>query len=236
MSTDIDHRITPALHAENVKQIDGYDEDTAAVLAPTETAFSTAYEGIRAVWDARAVADKNPGWTEEQKLLQVDNFARKHLDKITRTFDTTRANLEKGIAHLEQELSQPVTTRAAHPVASEIRTYVRGLGTAKLHSFIQSAIDNGDHDTVTAVLGAPAYLSGLTPEFQQTYLRFYHERNNPAAAKRLKAMQGAKALIEERAGLVFKAMEAAVGGTSTKANKVREAQTAAEKALSFKDA
>lgn len=235
MADDIDTRITPALHPQNVKEVDGWDAETAPILAPTETAFSTAYEGIRAVHDARALADKNPAWTDEAKIIQVDAFARKHLDKITRTFDSTRANLEKSITHIEQELSQPVTSRAAAPIAAEIRSYVRGLDTAKLHSFIQNAMDNGDHETVTSLLGAPPYLSGLTPEFQRTYLRFYHERNQPHLAKRLKAMQGAKALIEKNAPLVFTAMEAAVGGSSAKANKLREANTAAERALAMKD-
>lgn len=237
MTTTINSRVTPALHAENVKQIEGYDDsDIAAVLAPTLNAFDEAYSGIGQVYEAREKAKTNPTWNEAQQIIATDDLAQKQFGRIAKIMDTTRANLEKGIAHLEQELSQPVTTRAAHPVASEIRTYVRGLGTTKLHSFIQSAIDNGDHDTVTAVLGAPAYLSGLTREFQQTYLRFYHERNNPATAKRLKAMQGAKALIEERAGLVFKELEKAVGAPPHKAKALREAKTAAEKAFVLKDA
>lgn len=233
---EIDTRVTPALHPDNVKEVEGYNDETAPVLAPTETAFSTAYEGIRAVYDARAAADKNPAWTEEAKIIQVDSFAKKHLDKITRTFDSTRTNLEKGIASIEAELSQPVEARASHPVASEIRAYAKSLGTAKLQSFLQTAIAQGDHVTVTAVLGAPAYLSGMDANMQKVLLRFYHEQNNPALTRRLKAMQGAKALIEQNAGKVFVELEKAVGGTSTKANKLREAQAAAEKALTMPSA
>jgi hypothetical protein len=79
------------------------------------------------------------------------------------------------------------------------------------------------------VLGAPAYLSGLTPEFKATYLRHYHTQNSPQMAKRLKVFQGAKALIEERAGLVHSQLEKAVGAPPHKARALREAKSAADR-------
>ncbi len=236
MSTSIDTRVTPALHPDNVKEIEGYGEDTAMVVGPTATAFSEAYEGIRAVHDARDKAKTNPTWNEAQQIIHTDDFARKHLDRIARSFDSVRGNLEKGIASLEQELSQPVASRAAGPISTEIRAHVKALPTGKLHTFLQEALANGDHDTARAVLGAPPYLSGLTPEFQATYLRSYHERTSPDKAKRLKAMRGAKAMIEERAGLVFKELEKAVGAKPDQARRLREAKTAAEQAFILKGA
>jgi len=235
MADMVDTRVTPALHPNNVKEIEGYDDETAPVLAPTVTAFDEAYQGIAAVHTARDKAKTNPTWNEAQQILVTQEMADKVFARIAKAMDGTRANLEKGIAHLEGELSQPVTSRAAAPVASEIRNYVRTLPTAKLHAFIKEALDNGDHDTVTAVLGAPSYLSGLTPEFQKTYLRLYHERNSPEKAKRLKVMHGTKVLIEDRAGLVFKELEKAVGVPPHKAKELREAKTAAEKAFVLKD-
>ena len=40
MSDNISIHVTPALHPDNVKSIDGYDADTEAVLAPTMTAWT----------------------------------------------------------------------------------------------------------------------------------------------------------------------------------------------------
>lgn len=231
MADNIDHRITPALHPDNVRQIEGFDEDTAPVLAPTMTAFSAAYEGVRAVYAAREAADRNPAWTDEARIIQVDAFAKKHLDKITSTFDAIRSNLGKGIAALEQQLSQPLEAKAAASIAAEIRAHVKNLPNEKRHRFVQEALDSGDVVTVSSVLGAPPYLSGLDGQFQQVYTRRWHERSSPDATKRLRAMQGAKAMIEERAGLVFSAMEKAVGGTSAKAKELRDAQAVAERAF-----
>ncbi len=37
MPDNVDARITPSLHPDNVKSIDGFDEQTAPYLAPTMT-------------------------------------------------------------------------------------------------------------------------------------------------------------------------------------------------------
>lgn len=221
MTDNVDARITPSLHPDNVKNIDGFDEQTAPYLAPTMTAFSTAYEGVRAVWAAKEAAAHNPTWNEAMQIIHTDDFAQKHFAKISKSFDVTRSNLEKGITMLEQQLAAPIESKATQSIAGEIRAFVRDMPTEKRHKFIQKAIDAGDEKTVSALLGAPAYLSGLDANFQQTYVRFWNERSAPEVAQRLKAMKGAKQMIEERAGLVFKELEKAVGAPPHKAAALR---------------
>ena len=235
MTDNVDVRITPALHPDNVKSIDGFDEQTAPYLAPTMTAFSTAYEGIRAVHDAREKAKTNPTWNEAMQIIHTDDFAQKHFTKISKSFDVTRSNLDKAIGALEQQLAAPIESKAAQSISAEIRAYAKDLPNEKRHAFIQQAIDAGDHTTVSALLGAPAYLSGLDTNFQQTYTRFWNERSAPEVAQRLKAMKGAKQMIEERAGLVFGELEKAVGAAPHKAQALRKAKTEAEQAFVLKD-
>lgn len=235
MTDSIDPRITPTLHPDNVKTIEGYDDQTAPYLGPTMTAFSAAYEGVRAVWSAREAAAQNPTWNEAMQIIHTDDFAQKHFAKISKSFDVTRSNLEKGIAMLEQQLAAPIESKAAQSISAEIRAYTKNLPSEQRHKFIQEAIDAGDHTTVAALLGAPAYLSGLDGKFQQTYTRFWNERSAPEVAQRLKAMRGAKQMIEERAGLVFKELEKAVGAPPHKAAALRQAKTNAEKAFVLQD-
>lgn len=235
MTDNVDHRITPSLHPENVKSIDGFDEQTAPYLAPTMTAFSTAYEGVRAVLAAKEAAAANPTWNEAQQIIHTDDFAQKHLTRITKSFDVTRSNLDKAIVALEQQLTTPIESKAAASIAGEIRAFVRDMPTEKRHAFIQQALDAADHVTLGAVLGSPPYVSGLDANFQAVYVRHYHERNSPELAQRLKAMKGAKQMIEERAGLVFESMARAVGAPPHKAKALREAKTAAEQAFVLKD-
>ena len=228
----VDTRISPALHPGAVEQIDGYGDDTKDVLAATMTAFSTAYEGIRSVWNAREKVEQDTSKTADARLLQLDGFAQKKLESISRSFDGTAATIKKQIRYLEGELAQPIEQKATGGVAAEIRAYAKALPQDKLHKFIGDAIDGGDVTTVGAVLGGPAYLSGLTPDFQKTYLLHWNPKQRPDVDKRLHVLQQAQAMIHRDAGKVFKALEDAVGGTSTKAKQVRAAQMAADKATS----
>jgi hypothetical protein len=229
MSDKVSIDVTPSLHPENVKALPDYDSQTEAVLAPTMTAFDEAYQAVIAVHAAREAAKSNPAWTEGQQIIETDNLARRKTEHVTRTFDAVRGNLVKGIAHIEAELSAPISTKAAATVATEIRSFVRDMSTEAKHKFIQEALDNGDEVTVSSLLGAPPYLSGLTADFQKTYTRMWHERTSPDMAKRLRAMVGAKELIERNGPLLFGEMTRAVGAPPHKARALREAKTAAEK-------
>lgn len=229
MADKISIDVTPSLHPDNVKALPDYDSQTEAVLAPTMTAFDEAYQAVIAVHAAREAAKTNPTWNEAQVVIETDNLARRKTEQVTRTFDAVRGNLVKGIAHIDAELSAPISMKAAATVATEIRAFVRDMSTEAKHKFIQEALDNGDEVTVSSLLGAPPYLSGLTADFQKTYTRMWHKRTSPDMAKRLRAMVGAKEMIERNGPLLFGAMEKAVGAPPHKARALREAKTAAEK-------
>jgi hypothetical protein len=235
MSTQIDPRITPALHPLNVREVEGYDEETAPVLAPTETAFDAAYRAIGEVYDAKAKVERNLAWTPEARLIQLDDFASKQRERVTRTFDSVRTNLVNGIAALERDLTQPVVARASASISAEVRSHVKSLPTGKRMEVIRTAIENGDQEVATAVLGAPAMLSGIDANMQRVLLRLYHEKTSPSTAKRLRVMQGARDLIERNAGLIFGQFEKAVGAPGHKVKKLREAKNEAEAALILRD-
>ena len=144
-----------------------------------------------------------------------------------------RATLDKQIAHFEETLQQPLESRASVGISGEIRKFVKDMTTEERHKFIQEAIDAGDHTTVSAVLGAPSYLSGLDANFAKTYTRFWHERATPEVATKLKAVRNAKAAIEERGALLFKEVEKAMGSTWGKVQELRQGNDKALAALKF---
>jgi hypothetical protein len=216
LADTIDTRITSGLHPENVKAIDGYDDDTALVLEPTERAFAAAYEGVKSVWRAKDAVANDPTLTESARILKVDDMATKVQGKLTREFDSVRVNLEKGIAHIEGELTAPVTAKASHGMADSIRTHVKNLSAGERMPFIHEAINDGDDLTASSILGAPAYLSGIDANMKQTFTRMYHERTSPALAKRLRVMTAAKELVEQRGGLILSQLEKAVGVVEVK--------------------
>lgn len=232
----ISTHITPALHPDNVRQIDGYDEQTAPYIAHVATSFSEAYEGIKAVWSAKEASAKNPTWNEAMAMIHTDDFAQKKLKKITMHFDASMSNLTKGIEAIEQQLATPLQHSGSTAIAAEVRAHVKGLPTEQRHKFLDDAQQAHDHTTLSAVLAAPGYLSGVSEIERQIRTRLYHEAASPEVAKKLKVLKGARTMIEERGGLVFTAIEKIVGASSSKVKALREAKSAAEAAFILKDA
>ena len=200
-------------------------------LQPAVEAFKLAYEGVGKVHAARDAVKNDPTMTEAAQIVRTADHAEKIYRIAAARFDTVTANLTSGIAKMEGELSRPLEARAAHTIAVEIRNHVRAMDTGKLHAFIRHAIVQGDEVTVSSVLGAPPYLSGLTAEFQQTYVRMWHEQANPLAAKRIRAMQGALDLLGTNAPLITKELERAIGTPPHKVKAYRDARAKADKAF-----
>ncbi len=227
----IDTAVTPALHPQNVASLEEYDDETKVVLGSVVTAFDEAYQGIGKVFAAREAAKTNPTWNEAQQILHTSDLAEKVFKRAAAGFDRVANTLKTQIAALESELAAPVQARAAHTIAVEIRNYVRGLkadGKSAM-DFVRQAIEAGDVDSASAVLGAPAYLSGITPDMQAILLRTWHEKQSPATAKRLRAAQAGLDLVGERSGLLFGQIEKAVGAPPHKVAALRNAKTAAER-------
>jgi hypothetical protein len=228
---DADTRVTPSFHAQTVRSMPEYDDDTASILAGVENAFTEAYIAVGRVHDAREAGKTNPAWTEAAALIETQNFADKLTGNLTKKFDSATANLTRVIAGLESDLSQPLEGRGVGAMAGEIRSYVHSLPEGQRMGFIQKAIEAGDERTVGAVLGGVPYLSGITPEMATMLLRLYHEKTNPRAARQLRAAKAGLELIGERGGLLFGEMEKAVGAKQAKVQKLRAAKAAAEKSF-----
>lgn len=231
----ISTKVTLSLHPDNVKALDGYDDSTAPYVAPTFEAFRTAYEGVLSVWAAKEAAAKNPTWNEAQQLIHTDDFAAKQMTRMTTKFDAVRANLITSINALEQQLTRPLEQAGSTSIAAEIRAHVKGLSTEKRHKLLDDAVESGDVVTLTAVLAAPGYLSGISEETRQLRTQQYHEMKCPEAAKRLKVMKGALKMVEDRAARIFLELPKAVGAPPDKVNALRKAKSAAEAALILRD-
>lgn len=227
---EIDTRIDMTLHPNVVHGIEGYEQHKE-YLTPTEGAFRDAYQGIQQVYQTRELVEKNTAWNADQKTIQIAQFADKVYDRVMPAFDRVTASLDKQIAYYDKELSVPLDDNRASAFAAEIRSHVKGLSTDERMKFMMRAINDKDETSLGAVLGAPGYLSGTTPEMHAVYVRQYRVKTMPEKAARLKALQDTKALIEKNAGQVLKDIEKAVGASYEKVGALRKVQDAAAKAL-----
>ena len=230
--TTIDTRISPSFMSANIKGMAEYDDDTAPLFGPVESAFDLAYSTVRSIYNARDAAENDTTMNDDARLVAVAELADKVTERTTKAFDYASTALTNNIAAMEKALAEPVQSRAAQSIAVEIRAHVKGLKTgAHVMDFVRQAIDRGDHDTVSAVLGAPAYLSGMTPETQAIMLRMYHEKARPDVAKRLAAAKAAQDYLDRNAGQFMPQVEKAIGGDWRKVQMLRKSSNATKKAF-----
>lgn len=232
----IDIRVASILHPANVRELPEYAHETNRHLfANTEQALELSYKTIAQIHDAREQAENDPTLNEAARAIMVADFADKLSERATKAIDYAEGVLTKQIAQLEGELSKPVESHAANSsVSKEIRDHVRGLkaeGKSAM-SFVRERLNEGDYASASAVLGAPAYLSGLTKDQQVALLRMYHERANPEKTNQLAAMKAAYSVNERGGAVILGQVQKAIGADYRKIKKFRDANNASKKAFS----
>lgn len=211
MHEGIDSRITADLHPATVRHLEAYDDDTASVLARTESAFDNAYKTLIRVNDACEAARADPTMTPAAAVVKGQALADKALTGMTRAFDAASDNLKTIIAGIEQEFNAPIECKAGTMMSSELRAYVAKLPDNERLDFVLRAIKDDDQRLATAVLGAPAVLSGLKPEMMSVLTQAFREHHQPLEAKRLKAAKAGLDLLGARAPAIFGDLAKAVG-------------------------
>jgi hypothetical protein len=223
------------LDPRNIEAIERF-EDHKGFLAPAQNAFSTAFEGLKKIADGRAQAAKNPGWNDYQQLLQVGAFAEKQHTQMCKAFDAAIKSLTGGIEVIERELKAPLANAASSPLCKEIRDHVKGLPETKRSEFLAVAIRENDTTVINALLGFPHYLSGLNKSSHDHYTYMYRKAQKPELVSRQAAMRAALELVDQRTPRIHPQVEKAMGGNFMTLMRVREASSAAEKALVFEQA
>jgi hypothetical protein len=213
MADEIDTRVSLDLDPEAAMlTINDYDDDTASYVGPAKSAFTEAFTSLRAIHDAKAAVAEDPTLNEAGQLLKVDDYARNRMiAKVYPLWDTASSTLNAKVEAWEKEMTKEVVSQSSQMVSGEIRAHMKGLKTGERLAAISQAIRDGDSVVASAVLGAPAMLSGLDDEMKQVLLREYHEKFNPGLAKRLRAVTAARDLIDGRMGVLKKEVAKAVG-------------------------
>lgn len=175
-------------------------------------AFRSAYKFIGSIHDVRDAAFADPTLTEAAALLKADDYARSKLTGVTKKFDAAMQQLKNGITFLEGELAQPVKERASVMISGEVRAALKAATPDDRSEMLARALAEQDHEVLSAALGGPPMLSGLTKEQHAFFLRRYNEMRDPERCARLKAMVAAQAHITTRGAGLFAQVEKAVGG------------------------
>lgn len=237
MSVEIDTRITPALDPEIYRAVPGYNDDTRGYVDDVVGAFNDIYVTLGRVHDARVHAERNPAWTPENRILIVGREAQKQKERVSRRLDRACEDLKKRIDHVEGELSRPLTERAAlGTINAEVREYARGLDREGRAKLLSDAMAADDEPTLTAILGAQPFLSGLSHVDRDHYVRIYHEKKNPQLVARLDVMKAMAELAGRNSGLIHAQFEKAIGAKPHVVSNLAAADERARAALKIEPA
>jgi hypothetical protein len=154
-----------------------------SVLAAGREALIAAYEGFGKLNDAEAALrrlEEKP-YSRASKsdyrmkggrpaiLVQSEELmsaAQKAFERLTPTIDRRVKELQTLQKTLGSRVDEAIDDKSRRTpeglsIAASIRDHVKSLGKSRV-MFVTSAIERGDLKTASAILAAPAYLSGLT--------------------------------------------------------------------------
>lgn len=214
MADEIDIRVSLDLDPEAAMlTIVDYDDDTASYVGPAKAAFTEAFSSLRAFHDAKAAVAEDPTLNEAGALLKVSDFAEKRMiAKVYPLWDTASSTLNAKVEAWEKEMTKEVVSQASQMVSGEIRAHFKSMkNDGERHAAFRQALASGDAVVTSALLGAPAMLSGFDEDMKAIMLKEYHERFNPAMAKRLRAVTQARDLVDSKMGVLKKEVAKAVG-------------------------
>lgn len=235
-SAKINTSVSPSLHPDTVRALDGFDDDSESYLGPVMALMDDAYNSIGDIHSAREAAQKDESLTPAQRILRLAKMGEAHQDRLAKKWDAVYKNLTTSIAALEKQLSAPMKAAAERPgIAAEIRQHAKGLTPDQRMKLLDEAEQRDDLETVQAILGAPAFLSGMTEEFRAVRTRQFHENQAPQVARRLKVSKAAATLMESRGGLLLTGITQAIGADWTKVKRLRDTSDATEQAFIVRD-
>lgn len=226
LRTDSITRAPLMYESANLTKLDGYEAHGAAI-APAVTAMDMMKAAIESVVTARNKSAKDPELmhSEASQVLRVADYADKLMTPALQKVDAANAHLSTQIKAVEADLNKAITGSAHSALASEIRAHAKAQKSPM--QFVSELIQSGDEQSVSAVLGAPAYLSGLTQQMRDALTQQWNSKRNPALTEKLTLLRAAQERLERAGTTLLSTIERGMGVKYDMVKRLRDAKAAA---------
>ena len=151
-----------------------------ATIAECRTCVERAHTQARAIHSDDAL-------TETARHMKAEAYAAAAIRPALMAVDRQAAALANEIKSLEAKTHAPPPTRDA--IAAEVRARLSQMKPGARSATIFGAIAAGDDSVVAAVLGAPAFLSGLEPLEIENFRARWAAARHPEIVERLKLLR-----------------------------------------------
>lgn len=215
----------PTYQAENITSLEGYDEHGAG-LSLAVSAFEAMNAAVASIIEARRKSDLDPTLhNEKAKVLKVSLYSDKLTETALKQADAAHRTIQAQIKVVQGELQRAVEASTTSQLATEIRAHCKSQPSAV--QFVSQLIASRDARSVSAVLGAPAFLSGLTEEMKTALTHKWNAERDPTLTGKLSLLEKASERLERAGALLPATMERAMGVKYPLINRLRAEQAAA---------
>lgn len=151
--------ISPSLDGRVLGDIEATDKPRLAIRAAIDgarAAAETALVNVRAIFG-------NPEWPDGRKHVESNAVAARAITPAIATLDKAIAGLNVRVDDVRKVTAPPTppTDIAGTVLAGEIRAKLSNMASPDRMKTLLRSIDDGDEVTISAALGAPAFLTGL---------------------------------------------------------------------------
>lgn len=215
----------------NITSLDGYEEFGGWGLEHVVSAMAGLHDACANIIEGRKAVQADPTMTDAARAIAVADLADKLGAKVTKSADAALALLKKSIASERAELSKPLAAAVSPELGREIRAHVKALKPAERIGFLQAQAKAGDVTTMSAILKAPAFLSGVNAEVLPALNNELNRALNPQAAARLAMLEKAEETLSHAGAIFIASTERAIGVKRGVVDRLRQQQGRARKSL-----
>lgn len=209
----------------------GFEEFGGYGLEHVVSAMDVLHTACANIIEARKSLQSDPTLTDAARAIAVADLADKLTAKVTKSADASMTMLKRAIASERAELSKPLAAAVSPELGREIRAHVMNLKPGERIGFLQAQAKAGDTVTLSAVLKAPSYLSGMEPAMLTTLNAELNHALNPAAVRRLAMLEKAEERLAHAGSIFLGSTERAMGVKRVVVDKLRARQGRARKSL-----
>jgi len=225
LKTDSLSRPPLMYQSANIEKLEGFEVHGTAV-APAVTALNAMNAVLASIIEARGKSERDPTLgTESAAVLKVAAYADGLVTQATQKYDIAHKSIQSQIDAVETQLNQSITASTSGTLASEIRAHCKAQKNP--NQFVVELMQSGDEQGVSAILGAPSYLSGLTDDMRKAFTRQWHERRNPQLTGKLALLNAASERLDRAGVALLGTVEKAMGVDYRTIKRLRDAAAAA---------
>lgn len=221
-TTPVNTDLSLSLHPDHLDIIEGLSPSTKHLVEPSKNLLGQIYNMLSGLKDYANAVRQDPLKNEAAQTITIYEHAIKEQARIAKAFDANLQAITNNVVSLEKDLSAPLVS-PNNQLATEIRAHAASLKGMERTSFIASAINSGDHETVRAILGAPHYLSKMSPVERDHFLNLYHSKNNPDLQAALKVQIGMRDELIKMSASFEPAIQKQIGFEFSAATQIKRA-------------